>query len=670
MWSDNETDVDLLQSNFIASSIVQIIKSKNLLPTTVGVFGDWGSGKSSLLKMVQNNLTKDKMIMTLNFNGWLFEGFEDAKTALMGSILDEINERIKDNKNIIEKAGGLLVKLSKRVNWFQLLSLTGRLGFSIATGMHDLAATGASFDATTMLVEKAKGLSVEDAKKLLKEAPEGEESVRRNIREFRNDFARLLEAAEIETLVVFVDDLDRCLPDTVIETLEAIKLFLFVPRTAFILGADERLIEYAVRRRFPELPGTDTEVGRDYLEKLIQIPIRIPPLGGAETHSYINLLFAQISLGDEHFKLVCETVSGFKPSNLSELSFDIESCREIIKPDGLPVQLEQDLDLAAQVAPILAPGLGGNPRRTKRFLNALLLRMQMATARGLQLRRQVLAKLMLLEYLKPEFFKQLATLQANQDGQPEELAKIESYLKQPTRSIEEPAESADSKDEPQASAQVGGGKGSRRLQRSEAAGESQPRLRKTEDEERLPAEIQSWLADSWMKRWLASDPLLKDIDLRPYFYIAHDTIGALGVTPMRLSPQAKQVLDKLLDSGIATQNLGVKTAEQLSVPDATAVFDALAQRVRQSESLDKSPEGVLTRLVQKRADLMPQFVSLYGSLPETKLQLKTPTMLFATVKDSASESAALAIIEKWSKSTKVLLAKAAEEVLTRAKKSN
>jgi hypothetical protein len=52
--------------------------------------------------------------------------------------------------------------------------------------------------------------------------------------------------------------------------LEAIKLFLFVPRQFFILGADERLIEYAVRRRFPELPGSDAEVGRDYLEKLFK----------------------------------------------------------------------------------------------------------------------------------------------------------------------------------------------------------------------------------------------------------------------------------------------------------------------------------------------------------------------------------------------------------------
>jgi hypothetical protein len=59
---------------------------------------------------------------------------------------------------------------------------------------------------------------------------------------------------------------------------------------------------------------------------------------------------------------------------------------------------------------IRTPGLGGNPRRTKRFLNTLLLRLTLGQDRGLALQRQILAKLMLLEYLRPEFFKQLARL--------------------------------------------------------------------------------------------------------------------------------------------------------------------------------------------------------------------------------------------------------------------
>ena len=105
----------------------------------------------------------------------------------------------------------------------------------------------------------------------------------------------MLKEANITRLVITIDDLDRCSPETIIPTLEAIKLFLFVPKTAFIIGADEELVRYAVRRRFPELPGDRREVGRDYLEKLIQFPIRIPALGRAEVESYMGLLFAAAS---------------------------------------------------------------------------------------------------------------------------------------------------------------------------------------------------------------------------------------------------------------------------------------------------------------------------------------------------------------------------------------
>lgn len=72
---------------------------------------------------------------------------------------------------------------------------------------------------------------------------------------FREDFEALLEEADIDRLVVLIDDLDRCLPPTIIQTLEAIKLFLSVGNVAFVIGADERLVQYAVRERFPELPG-------------------------------------------------------------------------------------------------------------------------------------------------------------------------------------------------------------------------------------------------------------------------------------------------------------------------------------------------------------------------------------------------------------------------------
>ena len=98
-----------------------------------------------------------------------------------------------------------------------------------------------------------------------------------------------------------IDDLDRCLPDTAIETLEAVRLFVFTARTAFIGAADEAMIEYSVRKHFPELPDTTgpRDYARNYLEKLIQIPFRIPALGETETRIYVTLLLIGAELGED-----------------------------------------------------------------------------------------------------------------------------------------------------------------------------------------------------------------------------------------------------------------------------------------------------------------------------------------------------------------------------------
>jgi hypothetical protein len=54
-----------------------------------------------------------------------------------------------------------------------------------------------------------------------------------------------------------VDDVDRCVPDTIIDTFEAIRLFLHVPKTAFVIAADQRIVQGAIEDRYPTArPGT------------------------------------------------------------------------------------------------------------------------------------------------------------------------------------------------------------------------------------------------------------------------------------------------------------------------------------------------------------------------------------------------------------------------------
>ena len=662
MWSDNETNIDLLRFGYLASSVSRIVRSDRLLPTTVGVFGDWGSGKSSLLKMIRADLEEDPNVMCLSFDGWLFEGYEDAKTALMGTILDAIQDRVKEDATLWEKVKERFEALRRRVNWLRLAAMTGKVAVPALTGLPDPTGGMDPGAAAGALASGAKNLTPADARGLLAEAPDGEENLRRSIRDFRGDFGTLLEEAEIETLVVFIDDLDRCMPDTVIETLEAIKLFLFAPGTAFILGADERLVEYAVRLRFPELPNTELEVGRNYLEKLVQFPIRIPALNGADIQSYANLLFAELDLEANDYGKVRDSLA--EPgadgvSELSELSFDLQAARNLLGETAIPAQLEKDLDLVAQVAPVLAPGLGGNPRRVKRFLNTLLLRMAMGEDRNLNLQRQVLAKLMLLEYVKPEFFKKLAELQANQGGRPSELVAAETRLLQGA-----PREDGDTRE----------GDGRKTADKLSASGSKGTRRARTEgepqrsSEQELPSDVQPWMADDWARGWLASGPALKDVDLRPYFYVAHDKVGALDGSQLRLTPAATEVLNRLLSDQEPTRGLGLSRSENLNGPEATAVFQGLAERVRRAESLGHgSPQVVLFKLMGHRPELLPQLVALYDSLPETKITLETPGLLYEATKGSTSAVAARGLLERWGQSeAKLGLSGAARTILERA----
>ena len=130
MWSDNESDLDLLGYQHMVSTITTIVKTPSLLPATIGVFGDWGSGKSSLLQIAKAELEKEEDTLVLSFNGWLFEGYDDAKSALMGTILEELGSE----RALNSKAQGLFAKLIKRINWMRLLGMGSKATVAYAIG--------------------------------------------------------------------------------------------------------------------------------------------------------------------------------------------------------------------------------------------------------------------------------------------------------------------------------------------------------------------------------------------------------------------------------------------------------------------------------------------------------------------------------------------------------
>lgn len=118
MWADNETSIDLLGFQVHSDLICSVVTDPYLLPVTIGVFGDWGSGKSSVMKMLEQNLKEDKSVATIYFNGWQFEGYDDAKAALIHSILIELSDHTK----VTEEAKSFAKSMLKRVDWLRVVN--------------------------------------------------------------------------------------------------------------------------------------------------------------------------------------------------------------------------------------------------------------------------------------------------------------------------------------------------------------------------------------------------------------------------------------------------------------------------------------------------------------------------------------------------------------------
>ena len=281
---------------------------------------------------------------------------------------------------------------------------------------------------------------------------------------FRELFEDLVEDMKYKAVIVYVDDLDRCDPKRIIGCLEAVKLFVNVKNTAFVIGADERIIEYAISQHYPIQMKKDdiSSPFSDYLEKLIQLPYKLPRLSDNEQETYITLLLCKNHLSEIHFNEIHQKYLEFRKTD-KHSKYNIDDIKTNI----------QNLDFYAveyrlPIVPIIKQFLNGNPRQLKRFLNTLYVRQELAEVAGFRdIRPDVLTKLMVLEYnsLYNSRFEELYRLQKTNEG----------VL--PLGDVEQEA--------------------------------------KTEDGIQDPQWKDNWSSD-YLKQWLSSEPSLKDINLQKW----------------------------------------------------------------------------------------------------------------------------------------------------------
>lgn len=569
MWPDNETVEDLLGFQVHADLIRSVITNPRMLPLTIGVFGDWGGGKTSTMRMIERNLDPEQSTASASegaslekfavvyFNSWLFEGYDDAKSAILSAVLLALSEHKRFGFKIRDKAKELL----KSVNWMRIarLSVTHAalpVGAALMTG--GAAALPAVLAASAGVAAIGKDI-VEGSTDNSEMGAEGLGSTKHlpenplDVRTFRDRFAQMLKDSEIETLVVLIDDLDRCTPERVVENLEAIKLFLNVDRTAFVIGADRRIVEHAIRVRYAERgmhSAKDEDSDRlvkDYLEKVIQVPYRLPRLSTSEIETYMVLLFCKAHLSDIESKRCLDACEQQRASNRYG-TFGYSSVKRALGNGEMPEPLSEALGFCAAAAPLIADGLKGNPRQVKRFLNALLLRKELARVAKLKnVRDDVLVKLMILEYTNEKLFSQLFNWQAQQVGLPKQIAELEAVLCPPKGNV---------------------------------------------DDEEGARKIDAGWATTAIRRWIAMAPELTNIDLRDYFWVARDRLDSTFTGLSMVPPATRLVLEGLISGVSVRRNEAVKTAAGLMEDERVALLQLLDQAITRNPHEKKNYDAL------------------------------------------------------------------------------
>ncbi|MED3782508.1 P-loop NTPase fold protein [Heyndrickxia sporothermodurans] len=516
MWADNASKIDMLSYEPYAELLYDISMTERVNPLTIGLLGNWGSGKSTVLNLIEEKIKAEKNpnVVTVFVNAWMFEGYDDAKTALMEVILRTLEE----NETVIQKVGATLKSLRDRVDWFRVG------GYAIKKGIpYMLSATLGN--PLPMLVDGMKSLVPKDehqaeeiitnvakTKEFIKEQPQ--DNVVQNIRMFRQEFEQMMSDSKLDNLIIIIDDLDRCSPERIIETLEAIRLFLAVKKTTFIIAIDEDVVSYAVQSKYPKIDDASLNISKDYIEKIIQMPIRIPELSDNDVKNYLKLLICEMFLNDVHLTRLLEGLKERKVFVKGEI-ISQDEILSILNLGNYPVEqvfkvglnkedFELQLDVFSRVAEIISSTLKGNPRQAKRFLNTFYIRKRLSEIQGLKLDLSILAKLMVLEYTHIELFRELYVWHVKNEGFARELEDLVNI------SLDESGES-----------------------------------------EQLKQKYSSMWFKPIIQQWLKVEPTkIYQEDLRQYFYLAKEAIKEKNISMLNLTAEERKWVNDICAEGL------------------------------------------------------------------------------------------------------------------------
>jgi hypothetical protein len=268
------------------ASLVWRIEPEDL-PATIGIYGAWGSGKSSFMMQVKSQLHDEarRPLPTVWFDAWKYDRTHDVRSALIFTILAKLREEARGRaKTKLTHDFQRVIEASKRL----------ALRTQISAGVNGVGLALPSIDQLISNIDEADNFRT--SVDCLAEGFAG--AVSAHLRQYKE--------TERQKLVIFVDDLDRCLPENMIIILEALKLFLDKAPCVFVIGVDRRVVEKAIQFHYGFDPGIS---GREYLDKIIHYSFTVPDASPVDLKRYFVPDTQSLQLNDtccHVFEVACE----------------------------------------------------------------------------------------------------------------------------------------------------------------------------------------------------------------------------------------------------------------------------------------------------------------------------------------------------------------------------
>ena len=297
-WSiqhDKPATVDRLGYTPYVEALAESLSGENVnTPLTVGIYGPWGTGKSSFMYLLTERLKKLGYDHCIHFEAWQFDGKDEVWKALILTIIRYL-------QGVQRKSETPDIDFENKVSNL----ITGVTKLALNKAMKSWTGGTVNFDQIVSFWTKE------------------ENDITQFLNSFRDTFAEVRDSIIEKSLVpddniyILIDDLDRCTPESCIEVFEAVKLFFDMQRCVFVVGVDAAIVQKGIEFKYN---GNLNIRGQDYLEKLIQLPFNLPRVDEEEFKKFAEEICLGAGINNKLTTKIISLASDGNPRQVKQLA--------------------------------------------------------------------------------------------------------------------------------------------------------------------------------------------------------------------------------------------------------------------------------------------------------------------------------------------------------------